>query len=86
MGLGITPLATIVMSGMAPDDAGAVAGALATMQNVGNAVGVAVIGVVFFGSVHAGFAHAFELSLGVLAVTLVSVAGLTRLLPATVRS
>ena len=86
MGLGITPLATIVMSGMAPDDAGAVAGALATMQNVGNAVGVAVIGVVFFGSVHAGFAHAFELSLGVLAVTLVSVAGLARLLPATVRS
>jgi EmrB/QacA subfamily drug resistance transporter len=86
MGLGITPLATIVMSDMAPEDAGAVSGALATMQNVGNALGVAIIGVVFFGSVHAGFAHAFELSLAVLAVTLVSVAGLTRLLPATVRS
>ena len=55
MGLGITPLATIIMSGMKPEHAGATAGVLATMQNVGNAIGVAVIGVVFFGAVHDGF-------------------------------
>jgi hypothetical protein len=54
---------------------------LTTMQNVGNAVGVAISGVIFFGALHAGYAHAFELAVGELAVTLVVVAALTRLLP-----
>jgi hypothetical protein len=53
------------------------------MQQVGNAIGVAVIGVVFFGAVGGhGFGGAFELSLGVLAATLIGVVALTRLLPA----
>jgi EmrB/QacA subfamily drug resistance transporter len=86
MGLGITPLATIVMAGMAPEHAGATAGVLATMQNVGNALGVAVVGVVFFGALHRGYAPALELSLAVLALALAAVAALTRLLPAEVRS
>jgi EmrB/QacA subfamily drug resistance transporter len=86
MGLGITPLATIVMSGMRAQDAGAISGVLATAQNVGNAIGVAVIGVVFFGALTQGYATAFELSLAVLAATLTGVAALTRLLPAPVRS
>jgi MFS family permease len=47
MGLGITPLATIILSGMTPRQAGSASGALTTMQNVGNALGVAVIGVLF---------------------------------------
>jgi len=81
MGLGITPLATIIMSGMKPEQAGATSGVLATAQNIGNAVGVAVIGVVFFGALGHGFADAFELSLAVLAGTLAAVAVLTRLLP-----
>jgi hypothetical protein len=51
------------------------------MQQVGNALGVAVTGAIFFGAVHAGFAHAFEVSLVQLAVLCVAVAGLTRLLP-----
>jgi hypothetical protein len=54
---------------------------LATMQNVGNALGVAITGVIFFGSLHGGYAHAFELAVGELAVLLVCVAALTRLLP-----
>jgi EmrB/QacA subfamily drug resistance transporter len=82
MGLGITPLATIIMSGMKPEQAGATSGVLATAQNVGNALGVAVIGVVFFGALQHGFAGAFELSLAVLAGTLAIVAALTRLLRA----
>jgi EmrB/QacA subfamily drug resistance transporter len=86
MGLGITPLTTIVMTGMKPEHAGATAGVLATAQNVGNALGVAVIGVVFFGAVSRGFGYAFELSLAVLAAILIVVALLTRLLPAGVRS
>lgn len=86
MGLGITPLATLIMAGMRPEHAGATAGILATMQNVGNALGTAVLGVVFFGAVPGGFGVAFELSAGVLAATLIAVAGLTRLLPAPVAS
>jgi EmrB/QacA subfamily drug resistance transporter len=81
MGLGITPLAAIILSGMKPEQAGAASGALTTMQNVGNAVGVALIGVIFFGALRGGFAHALELSLGTLAAILVSVAVLTRLIP-----
>jgi MFS family permease len=83
MGLGITPLATIILSGMRPEQAGSATGVLTTMQNVGNALGVAVIGVVFFGALHRGFAGAFQASLIVLAVVLVSVAVITRLLPKT---
>ena len=86
MGLAIAPLATIILSGIEPEQAGAASGALATMQNVGNALGVAIIGVIFFGALHTGFAPAFQLSLGVLAAILVGVAALTRLIPATVRA
>ncbi len=86
MGLGITPLATIILEGMRPEDAGSASGVLTTMQNVGNALGVAVIGVIFFGALHSGFAEAFQLSLAVLAGILVCVAAITRLLPATVRT
>ncbi|MGO9885807.1 MAG: MFS transporter [Solirubrobacteraceae bacterium] len=86
MGLGITPLTTIIMTGMKPEHAGGTAGVLATAQNVGNALGVAVVGVVFFGAASQGFAYAFELSLGVLAAILIVVAVLSRVLPAGVRS
>jgi len=85
MGLGITPLATIILFGMKPEQAGAASGALTTMQNIGNALGVAVIGVVFYGALGGGIAHAFELSLGALATILLCVAALTRLLPGEVR-
>jgi EmrB/QacA subfamily drug resistance transporter len=90
MGLAIAPLATIIMSAMRPEQAGAASGALATFQNVGNAIGVAVIGVVFYGALNSSPAHPFaaalEWSLGALALILIGVAALTRLLPAQVRS
>jgi EmrB/QacA subfamily drug resistance transporter len=81
MGLLIVPITTTVMAGVRPDDAGSASGALGTMQNVGNALGVAVTGVIFFGAVHGGYAHALEMSLAQLAALLVAVAALTRLLP-----
>ena len=81
MGLVITPLTSTVLQALEPQRAGAAAGALSTMQQVGNAIGVAVTGVIFFGALDGGFAHAFELSLAQLAVLCVAVAGLTRLLP-----
>jgi Na+/melibiose symporter-like transporter len=81
MGLIITPLTTAIMADLEPLRAGAASGVLTTMQNVGNAIGVAVTGVIFFGALHGGYAHAFELALAQLAALLATVAVLTRLLP-----
>ncbi|MFZ1992575.1 MAG: MFS transporter, partial [Solirubrobacteraceae bacterium] len=86
MGLGITPLASLVMAAAPPQHIGATSGVLATMQNVGNAIGVAVVGVLFYGALSHGFADAFQLSVIALAVALTGVAALTRLIPATVGS
>jgi Na+/melibiose symporter-like transporter len=85
MGLVLTPLTTTVLMSLPVDRAGAASGALSTMQNVGNALGVAIIGVVFFDAVHAGYAHAFVRSSLVLAGLGLALAALTRLLPATKR-
>ena len=81
MGLVLAPLASTILSSLEPERAGAASGMLTAMQNVGNAIGVAVTGVIFFGALHSGYAHAFELAVGELAVLLVGVAALTRLLP-----
>ncbi len=81
MGLVLAPLASTILQSLEPERAGAASGMLTTMQNVGNAIGVAVTGVIFFGALHSGYAHAFELAAGELAVLLVGVAALSRLLP-----
>jgi len=82
MGLCITPLTTTVLASADPQRAGAVSGTLATMQQLGNALGVAVTGLIFFDSLDRGIPHAFELSLAELAVLLLLVGALSRLLPA----
>jgi MFS family permease len=81
MGLVITPLMTTVLSAMAPERAGAATGVLSAVQQVGNAVGVAVTSVIFFGALHGGYSHAFGISLVELIALLVAVAGLTWMLP-----
>jgi Na+/melibiose symporter-like transporter len=81
MGLVLAPLASTILQSLEPERAGAASGMLTTMQNVGNAIGVAVTGVIFFGALHSGYATAFELAAGELALLLVGVAALTRLLP-----
>jgi MFS family permease len=81
MGFVLAPLASTILHSLEPERAGAASGMLTTMQNVGNALGVAVTGVIFFGALHSGYATAFELAVGELAVLLVGVAALTRLLP-----
>jgi hypothetical protein len=58
-----------------------VSGTLSTMQQIGNSVGVAVTGVIFFGAVAHGYAHAFGWSVTQLGCVLVAVALLSRLLP-----
>jgi MFS family permease len=80
-GLCITPLTTTVLAHADQERAGAVSGALSTMQQAGNALGVAVTGVIFFGALRGGYAHAFVLALAELAGLLVVVAALTLRLP-----
>jgi EmrB/QacA subfamily drug resistance transporter len=86
MGLVLVPLTTTILSSVDTRYAGAASGAVTTMQNVGGALGVAITGVIFFGALHGGYAHALELSLAELVALLLGVAALTRLLPSTPRS
>jgi EmrB/QacA subfamily drug resistance transporter len=81
MGLCLTALNTSVLAHATPQTAGAISGAMSTAQQVGNALGVAVTGVIFFGALPGGYGHAMVASLAELAVLLVAVAALTRLLP-----
>jgi EmrB/QacA subfamily drug resistance transporter len=49
MGLALGPLTTITLSQVAPHHAGMAAGVLSTVMQVGGALGVAVIGVLYYG-------------------------------------
>jgi hypothetical protein len=83
LGLVMGPIIAIVLAGVAPHNAGAASGVLASAQQIGNALGVAVIGVVFFGALRGGHAvpEAFRTSLLWLAAGSVAVAALIQALP-----
>jgi EmrB/QacA subfamily drug resistance transporter len=81
MGMVLSPLAATILHTLEPAHAGTATGLLTTMQNVGNALGVAVTGVIFFGALHSGYPRAFEWAAGELALLLLFVAALSRLLP-----
>jgi MFS family permease len=81
MGLGIAPLTGGLLATLRPEQAGAASGTLTTAQYVGSALGVALVGIAFFGGLGAGFAQAFEHGLGVLVGALSLVAALSRRLP-----
>jgi EmrB/QacA subfamily drug resistance transporter len=63
MGMLTAPLTGIVLAQVQPRQAGTVSGLQATVVQLGNSIGVAVIGVVFFGAAGGGFMHAFQVSL-----------------------
>jgi EmrB/QacA subfamily drug resistance transporter len=82
MGMVLVPLSSTVLRDVDARHAGAAAGVLATAQQVGGALGVAVVGVVFYRGLHAGtFPHAFTVSLCVLAALTVITAALVQFLP-----
>jgi EmrB/QacA subfamily drug resistance transporter len=88
MGLIIAPLNSTVLAGIPGDLAGAASGVLATMIQAGNAVGVAVIGVIFYGvlgrATSAGaYTNAFVASVAGMVVLAVAVVALVQLLPRT---
>lgn len=87
MGLVMAPLISAVLAVISPRFAGISAGVLTTAMQAGNAVGVAIIGIIFFGALgnpirRANLPHAFGLSLIYLIIIGLATAVLLRLLPA----
>jgi len=82
-GLCITPLTATVLEHADATRAGSVSGALGTAQQVGNAIGVAVSGVIFYGLLSRGDGYpvAYGWSLAEMAVLLAGVAALTFIIP-----
>jgi Na+/melibiose symporter-like transporter len=80
-GLCLTPLTTTVLSQASPATAGSVSGALSTAQQVGNAIGVAVTGVIFYGLAAHGVRIAFGWSVAEMGALLLAVTVLTLILP-----
>jgi EmrB/QacA subfamily drug resistance transporter len=83
MGLLTAPLVATVVGGMDPRHAGAASGVLSTAQQVGNTIGVAAVGAIFYGALgpDADYGGAFELSLVAIAAVCLLVAALVQLLP-----
>jgi EmrB/QacA subfamily drug resistance transporter len=83
-GLAVSPLASTVLSRIAGRHVGAASGILTTGLQVGNAIGVSVIGLIFYAALKhptANYAHAFDAALVYLIVMSVGVTGLVQLLP-----
>ncbi|MGC0364944.1 EmrB/QacA subfamily drug resistance transporter [Rhodococcus sp. 27YEA15] len=51
LGLFVAPLQTVILAGVDPARAGSASGLLPTVQQVGSSIGLAVVGIVFFGLV-----------------------------------
>ncbi|MEV8636135.1 MFS transporter [Streptosporangium sp. NPDC051023] len=83
MGLALAPIMGTVLARVAPHHTGAAAGALTTTQQVGGALGVAIVGIVFYGNLSGGVADAFRHGLIYLIVITLAIAGLVQLLPRT---
>jgi MFS family permease len=81
MGLALAPIMGTVLSRVAPGHAGAVASALTTTQQVGGALGVAIVGILFYGALPAGAAPAFQHGLVYLIAVALALAGLVQALP-----
>jgi EmrB/QacA subfamily drug resistance transporter len=84
MGLVTAPLSSTVLARVAHRHAAGASGALATAQEAGGAIGVALVGIVYFDRIgHATSAHAFSLSLELLIAFSVLAAALVQFLPRT---
>ncbi|MEW2330123.1 MFS transporter [Micromonospora chersina] len=79
MGIALAPLTTTVLSRINPQHTGAAAGVLATVNQTGNAVGVALIGIVFYRA--ADLTGGFRAGLVALIVLELALAAIIQLLP-----
>jgi EmrB/QacA subfamily drug resistance transporter len=81
MGIALSPLAQVALSQVAPKHAGAASGVLSSTMQVGGALGVAIIGVVFYRALPGGYPHALSAGLTFLACVELATAGLVQFLP-----
>lgn len=81
MGLVLSPIMGTVLSRVAPHHAGGAAGALTTAQQVGGALGVGIIGIVFYNALSGGVTVAFQHGLVYLIVITLAIAALVQWLP-----
>jgi MFS family permease len=81
MGLAMAPFFSIVLAGVDDEETGTASGGLTAIQQLGGAFGLAVLGTIFFGQVHAGFQVATERTLSVAIGLLVLAFAATFLLP-----
>jgi EmrB/QacA subfamily drug resistance transporter len=84
IGLCFTPLTSTVLANVAAARAGSASGAMSTTQQIGYALGVAVTGVIYFGTNSVG--DGFELALIQLAVVAAGIVAASRLLPTPARA
>jgi EmrB/QacA subfamily drug resistance transporter len=83
MGMALSPLVSTVLSTVAPRHAGAASGVLSTAMQVGGALGVSIVGVVFYraSAGSGGYPHAFTASLAYLIAVALGTAVLVAALP-----
>lgn len=83
LGMVMAPLVSTVLAGLPPQHAGVASGVLSMVQQASNALGVALIGILFYGRLGdapdaGGYASAFGVALGYLMVSAVMVAVMHR--------
>jgi MFS family permease len=83
MGMIVVPLLPFVLSGVDPDHAGSASGVASAVQQLGGAIGVALVGAVFFPELKdgAGYDHAFMTGIWLQLALLAAAAALTLALP-----
>jgi MFS family permease len=83
MGMIVVPLVPFILSSVDPNHAGSASGVASAVQQLGGAVGVVVVGAVFFPQLRAGagYGHAFMASVWLQLALLAAAAALTLLLP-----
>ncbi|MFF5492725.1 MFS transporter [Streptomyces aquilus] len=88
MGLAVAPLASTVLARVNPQYAGSASGVLTTGLQIGNSIGVAIIGVIFYNAlgdhpVASTYAHAFDMGIYFLVGVAAALALLVQALPRT---
>lgn len=83
MGMIVVPLVPFILSSVDPDHAGSASGVASVVQQLGGAIGVAVMGAVFFPQLQAGagYGHAFMSGIWLQLALLAAAAVLTLFLP-----
>ncbi|WP_433444395.1 MFS transporter [Nonomuraea sp. CA-141351] len=81
MGLALAPIMSTVLARVSPRHIGSAAGVLTTTQQVGSALGVGAVGIVFYGAVADGVGPAFRHGLVYLIAVTLLISALVQLLP-----